>query len=61
MYNGAFYAHPKLFEREIVDNKSMIGRLNNCAQSNPNFNNTTAAMLRGFVFFVSAVKIPLLV
>lgn len=46
MYNGVFYAHPKLFEREIVDNKSMIRRSNNCAKNSLNFNKPAAAMLR---------------
>jgi len=54
-----FYAQPKLFEREIVDNKSMIGRVNNSAESKLNFN-SIAAILRGFVFLVSGVKTSLI-
>jgi hypothetical protein len=51
-----FYAHPKLFKREIVD-KSMTGRLNNSAKNSLSFS-MTEAKLRGFIFLVSGVKVP---
>lgn len=54
------FAESKLFEREIVDKKSMRGRFNNRAKDSLNSSNTAAAILWVFVFPIPYLKIPVI-